>query len=328
MNVQKMDIYVDGYKVQCNYYEDNGYIMIPALFFKHTYVLVDCDREQQSITLKKNNLTITFYKEQFVVLLEEENQTKYDTLVVMPFEYDEKIFVPFQYVSQKLGMSILECSNSHTIKLLTNLSFKNDETVFYKGRANKKRAALTFDDGPDIINTPRILDILYEKKVQATFFVIGQQVRYYPEIFKRIINEGHEVGNHSWSHPNFIELTTAEIKNEIESTEEVIRSHMGRSTSILRPPYGFFAKSDIQIINELGYKVILWSVDTLDWFGLTNEEIISIVDRDLTEGAIILQHCFHSTTGRLDGTVKALPKIIDKLINEGYEIVTVSMLLE
>ena len=103
---------------------------------------------------------------------------------------------------------------------------------------------------------------------------------------------------------------------------------MGKSTSILRPPYGLFTKSDIQIINELGYKVILWSVDTLDWCGLTNEEIISIVDRDLTEGAIILQHCFYSTTGRLDGTVKALPEIIDKLINEGYEIVTVSKLLE
>ena len=329
MNVQTMDIYVDGYQVQSHYYEDNGYIMIPAIFFKHTKVLVDGDGEQQSITLKKNNITITLYVNHFVVLLEEDNQIKYDTIAATPFKYGGKIFIPFQYVSQKLGFSILECPNQ-SISLLTGPSCKNDETVFYKGRINKnkKRASLTFDDGPDNINTPRILDILFDKKVPATFFVIGQQISYHPEIFKRMINEGHEVGNHSWSHPNFIELTASEIKNEIESTEAVIRSYMGKSTSILRPPYGLFTNMDIQIINDLGYKVILWSVDTLDWSGLTTEEIISIVDRDLTEGAIILQHCFYSTKGTLDGTIKALPEIIDKLINEGYEIVPVSMLLE
>ena len=89
---------------------------------------------------------------------------------------------------------------------------------------------------------------------------------------------------------------------------------------------GSFTKSDIQIINELGYKVIMRSIDTLDWTGLTKEEIISIVNRDLKKGAILLQHT--TSSGRLDGTVKALPVIIDKLINEGYEIVTIPKLLE
>lgn len=328
MNVQKFDIYVDDEIVNSDFYECNGSMMIPALFFKHTSVLVDYDGDQQSITLKKNNIIITFYKDQFKVLVVKENQSKYETLVVTPFELDNKIFIPFQYVTQKLGMSILEYSTPGRINLVTNDSIKIKGNVFYKGPINKKMAALTFDDGPDIIYTPKILDILNEKKIKATFFVIGQQVRYQPEMLKRIINEGHEIGNHSWSHPNFIELTTSQLKNEIESTETEIRSLIGKSTSILRPPYGLFTKSDIQIINELGFKVIMWSVNTMDWTGLTSEEIISIVNRDLTGGAILLQHSFQSSTGRLDGTVKALPVIIDNLINEGYEIVTIPKLLE
>ena len=95
---------------------------------------------------------------------------------------------------------------------MTNHSVKSKEKVFYKGPINKKMVALTFDDGPDDIYTPKILDILNEKKIKATFFVIGQQVRWQPEMLKRIIKEGHEIGNHSWSHPNFLELTTSQLK--------------------------------------------------------------------------------------------------------------------
>jgi len=328
MNVQKIDIYVDGHPIQSNYCESKGYMMVPALFFKHTYALVDYDGEKRSIKLEKNDIKITFFKDQFVVLIEKGNQLKNETLKISPIEINEEIFIPFQFVTQILKMSILECSTGGSINLRTNNSVKSNETVFYKGQKNKKMAALTFDDGPDDIYTPQILDILEEKKVKATFFVVGQQVRWQPEIFKRILREGHEIGNHSWSHPNFIELTTSELENEIKSTETEIRSHTGKSTTLFRPPYGFITNSDIQIINELGYKIIMWSVDTLDWSGLTNEEIMSIVNRDLTEGAIILQHSFKNITGKLDGTVKALPEIIDKLIREGYEIVTIPMLLD
>jgi peptidoglycan-N-acetylglucosamine deacetylase len=328
MSVQQIDIYLDGHLVKSHFYECNGYMMIPALFFKHADVLVDYERVQQCITLKQNKTIITFFKDQYEVLVQNENLIKSETLAVTPLEIDGKIFIPFQFVTQNLGMYFLECSPPLRINLVTNHSAGYHKPVFYKGPANKKRVALTFDDGPDEVYTPKILDILNEKKIQATFFVIGQQVSEAPEIVKRIMNEGHEIGNHSWSHPNFMELTASELIKEIKSAETEINSLTGKFTSILRPPYGFVTKSDIQIINDLGYKVIMWSVDTLDWTGLTDAEIISIVNRDLTEGAIILQHSFQSSTSKLDGTVKALPVIIDKLINEGYEIVTISKLFE
>ena len=328
MNVKKINIYVDGQPVKSHFCESNGNMMISALFFKHGNVLVDYEREQQCITLKQNKITITFFKDLYKVLIQEENQINYETLDVAPLELEGKIFIPFEYAAQKLRMSFVECSPPHRIDLVTNKSVGTHNAVFYKGPTNKKKAALTFDDGPDDVYTPKILDILNEKKIQATFFVIGQQIRNASEIVKRIVNEGHEIGNHSWSHPNFNELTASELVEEITSAEAEISSYTGKFTSILRPPYGFVTNPDIQIINNLGYKVIMWSVDTLDWTGLTDEEIISIVNRDLTEGAIILQHSFQSLTSKLDGTVKALPVIIDKLINEGYEIVTISNLLE
>jgi peptidoglycan/xylan/chitin deacetylase (PgdA/CDA1 family) len=328
MSLQQIEIYLDGQPVKSHFYVCNGYMMIPALFFKHANVLVDYEREVQCITLKQNKTTITFFKDQYEVLVQNENQIKKETLAVAPLELQGKIFIPFQYVTQNLGMSFSECFSPLRVDLVTNHSARSHQAVFYKGPANKKRAALTFDDGPDEVYTPKILDILNEKKIQATFFVIGQQVSKAPEMFKRIMNEGHEIGNHSWSHPNFIELTASELIKEIKSTEAEIHSHTGKFTSILRPPYGFVTKSDIQTINDLGYKVIMWTVDTLDWTGLTDKEIISIVNRDLTEGAIILQHSFKSSTSKLDGTVKALPVIIDKLINEGYEVVTISKLFE
>lgn len=328
MNVQQIDIYVDGQQVKSNFCESNGYMMISALFFKHANVLVDYEREQKKITLKQNRTTITFFIDLYKVFIQEENQINCETLEVAPLELESKIFIPFQYVAQRLGMSFLVCSPPFKINLETNHSVGGHTAVFDKGPVNKKKAALTFDDGPEGVNTPKILDILNEKKVQATFFVIGEQVSEFPEMLNRMVDEGHEIGNHSWSHPNFIGLTASELKKEITSTEAEIRSYTGKFSAILRPPYGLVTKSDIQIINDLGYKVIMWSVDTLDWTGLTDQEILSIVNRDLTEGAIILQHSFQSETNKLDGTIKALPVIIDKLINEGYEIVNISKLFE
>lgn len=328
MSVEEIDIYLDGQLVKSHFYVCNGVIMISALFFKHANVLVDFEKEKQCITLKQNKTIITFIKDQYEVLVQTENHITNETLVVTPLELDGEIFIPFQYVTHTLGMSILQCLPPLRINLVTNHSTRSHNAVFYNGPANKKRAALTFDDGPDAVCTPKILDILNDKKIQATFFVIGEQVRRVPEMLKRIINEGHEIGNHSWSHPNFNELTASELIKEIKSAEIEINSHTGQFTSILRPPYGFVTESDIQIINDLGYKVIMWSVDTLDWTGITDEEIISIVNRDLAEGAIILQHSFKTTTGILDGTVKALPVIIDTLTQEGYELVTISTLLE
>ncbi|KAB2337711.1 polysaccharide deacetylase family protein [Cytobacillus depressus] len=194
--------------------------------------------------------------------------------------------------------------------------------VLYKGETENKIVALTFDDGPDGYYTPKILDILKEKNISATFFIIGDQVKMFPNVVKRIQQEGHAVGNHTWSHPNLFELTTTQLKNELQQTDEVIFSHTGIRTRLFRPPYGYYAKSDLQIIDKLGYKVIMWSIDTVDWSGKSSEEIVLKVNMEESPGAIILQHCFGAASGVLDGTVKALPVIIENLLEKGYEFVT------
>lgn len=302
--------------------------MVPALFFKHAHVLVDHGSEKQKITLKQNETTITFFKNRNEVNVQNENFIQTEILPVTPIELKGKIFIPFQYVTQKMGMSLLECSPPHRINLMTNNCSWNPNAFYWNGPSNKKRVALTFDDGPDRYYTPKILDILCKKNVPATFFVIGEQVGKHPELMKRMVMEGHEIGNHGFSHTGFDELTASELIQEITSTEAEIYSYTGKFSSILRPPFGLVTQPDIRIIHDLGYKSIMWTIDTRDWTGLSEEAILSIVNRELTEGAIILQHCFQSYTHKLDGTVKALPVMIENLKNEGYEIVTISKLFE
>lgn len=213
--------------------------------------------------------------------------------------------------------------------LITNSLPQWNTNVYYRGAAAGNKIALTFDDGPDDYYTPKILDILGNKKVPATFFVVGQQIQWYPNMLNRIVKEGHALGNHSWSHPKFSNLTTSQIKEEISRTENEIAILTGeRKTTLFRPPYGDFTNADLNLVSELGYKFILWSVDTLDWTGLSAEEIIAIVRRDLSPGAIVLQHSLKMSPGILDGTVKALSILIDELIAKGYEFVTIECLLK
>ncbi|MFC3883992.1 polysaccharide deacetylase family protein [Bacillus songklensis] len=210
----------------------------------------------------------------------------------------------------------------------TNTPSSGKPIVYQKGDTTEKRIALTFDDGPDRIYTPQILDILREKGVPATFFVVGQQVKRFPELTQRIVREGHSIGNHTWSHPKLPKLTTSQVIQQVQSTQEEIERVTGMKSDLFRPPYGAYTAADIRVLDEHGYRSILWSVDTVDWSGLSAEEILSIVNRDKSPGGIILQHGFEALNGELDGSVQALPKMIDQLREEGYEFVTVQTLLD
>ncbi|MBJ8055420.1 polysaccharide deacetylase family protein [Bacillus cereus] len=331
MKTEQIEIYVDGKMVLTTYYIQDGYVMVPVLFLKYAGILVDYNSKNHSIVLKKDKFLLTLFKNQCKsdVFIEGSKTVLHDSLLTAPIEINDTIYIPFFYVVQRLELVVWSNMEIPRIYLITNSLPKWNSNVYYRGAAAGNKIALTFDDGPDDYYTPKILDLLENKKVPATFFVVGQQIQWCPSMLKRVVKEGHALGNHSWSHPKFTNLTTSQIKEEISRTENEITILTGeRKTTLFRPPYGEFTNADLNFISELGYKLIMWSVDTLDWTGLSAEEIIAIVRQDLSPGAIVLQHSLKMSPGILDGTVKALPILIDELIAKGYEFVTIDRLLK
>src|SRR5262249_17111753 len=126
--------------------------------------------------------------------------------------------------------------------------------------------AMTFDDGPSSATTPRLLDILKARHIKATFFMIGQNAESNPDIVRRILAEGHEIGNHSWTHPQLSKLPEDKVTEEITKTQDAIRSACGYTPTLMRPPYGAITKAQREWIeNQFGLNVILWTVDPFDW---------------------------------------------------------------
>ncbi len=196
---------------------------------------------------------------------------------------------------------------------------------YYMGNTGKKEIALTFDDGPDNRYTPQILRILKEKGVKATFFVVGERAKQYPERLKQIDREGHAIGNHTWNHPNITQLTDQELEKMVQSTSTEIEKITGVKTNLFRPPFGEMNDHQLAMLNHHHYHSILWTADTKDWDGTSAEEIVSSVNKNAGPGVIVLQHSYHES-GKFE-TVKALPQIIDQLRAKGYKFVTVPILI-
>lgn len=182
--------------------------------------------------------------------------------------------------------------------------------------------ALTFDDGPHPVHTPKLLDILKASGVKATFYVLGRSVDAYPDIAKRIVAEGHEIANHSWSHPALSKLGAASVQREIDKTTEVIRKVTGVTPRTMRPPYGATnARLNKRMDEEFGLKVIMWSVDPLDWKYRNSARVTSEIVSKTQPGGIVLAHDIHATT------VAAMPEAIRGLKAKGFRFVTVTELL-
>ena len=181
--------------------------------------------------------------------------------------------------------------------------------------------AMSFDDGPSPTLTPRLLDILKQRGIKVTFFVIGQNVEHAPEIVARAAAEGHEIGNHTWDHPALTKLSDGRIQDEINKTSEAIFKAIGKKPVLLRPPYGAMNARVHRIVEQDGMKVVLWSVDPNDW----KRPGSSVVERRILAGAkpgaIILSHDIHP------GTIEAMPATLDALLAKGYKFVTVSELI-
>ena len=196
--------------------------------------------------------------------------------------------------------------------------------VYRSVATDKKQIALTFDDGPHPTLTPRILEILAKYNVTATFFMVGQNVFNYPEAARAVIEAGHEVGNHTFTHPHIADLNEKAIFNEIGKCEDALEELCEYRPHILRTPQGAMTPSLEKCLLEDDYILVLWSLDTRDWENKSTAHIVRTVLDRVQPGDIILMHDY---IGHNSKTPEALEKIIPILLSQGYEFVTVSALL-
>jgi peptidoglycan-N-acetylglucosamine deacetylase len=194
--------------------------------------------------------------------------------------------------------------------------------TYAQARVDQPYIAMTFDDGPSAENTPRLLEMLKQRNIKATFFLIGQNVVSNPDLVRRILAEGHEIGNHSWTHPQLSKLSDDRVTAEITQTQDAIKDASGFTPTLLRPPYGAITPRQREWIeNRFGLNIILWSVDPFDWKRPGASVITQRILSQTRPGAIILSHDIHKQT------VDAMPATLDALIAKGYKFATVSQLI-
>lgn len=202
------------------------------------------------------------------------------------------------------------------------IGYFNQEKIETMGQVSEsedgKKIALTFDDGPHPYYTEQLLKGLKERNVKVTFFITGQNVEAYPDIVKEIYENGHLIGNHTYSHLQLSSQNEESFKQEIIKTNEVIKEVIGEDTIYVRPPYGSWNK---EFEKELNMFPVLWTIDPLDWCSSDVSCIVNTVCAKAGENDIILMHDQYKTT------VTAALKIVDELMEEGYEFVTVDELL-
>lgn len=191
--------------------------------------------------------------------------------------------------------------------------------TYYMVVTKEKVVALTFDDGPDPNYTGLVLDVLQEKNVKASFFVLGENAKQNPELLLRISKEGHEIGNHGYSHS----YRSSQFVQELAKAEQVIFDLLQQHTYFYRPPGGFVSKDVLQGVKAKDHLLTLWSVDSKDWRNPGASQIAQNVIGSSSPGAIIL---LHDGGERREQTAEALKIIIDRLRNDGYRFVTLSEL--
>jgi peptidoglycan/xylan/chitin deacetylase (PgdA/CDA1 family) len=190
--------------------------------------------------------------------------------------------------------------------------------------ARPRLIALTFDDGPYPIFTPMLLDVLRDLHVPATFFLIGQDAQQWPELTRRIEAEGNEIGDHTFTHPNLDQETNDRVREEILKGRDTLwdLSHDPAVRTLMRPPHGRYTEATLQVAQQLGYSVVLWTDDSGDWRTLTVPEIERHLVEHATAPEIVLLH-----SGKL-ATIEALPFVVERFQKAGYRFVTVGKLLK
>ena len=198
------------------------------------------------------------------------------------------------------------------------------KNVFSQCKVEGNVIALTFDDGPHPQNTPRLLDMLKESNIKCTFFLIGKSASTWPAVVKRIVEEGHEVANHTWDHKQLNLMKDTRAIDELQRTHDAIVNACGTAPVLYRPPYGAIKVAQrAMIMEKLHYPTILWDIDTQDWRSpRTVTKVHDSILKNAHPGAIILCHDIHQPT------IDAMPSTLDDLIAKGFQFRTVSQLIK
>nr|WP_254178475.1 polysaccharide deacetylase family protein [Cytobacillus oceanisediminis] len=229
------------------------------------------------------------------------------------------------------GKRTFEMDSNGMIKKENYVKYPKPFEVIRHGNSSKKEIVLTFDDGPDPDYTPKILDILKRYGIKGTFFIVGENALMHPQLVKRIYDEGHEIGNHTFTHPDITSITPFRLRMELNATQRLIQGITGHSTTLFRPPY--IADTELGTRKEqlpvmeaqkLGYTMVGQSIDSGDWQGSSADELVNRTLDQLSEGSVIL---LHDAGGDRSKTAEALPVIIETLKNRGYTFTTTAGLI-
>ena len=210
------------------------------------------------------------------------------------------------------------------VKTVANLK---KAKVYYHYQTIAPYLSITFDDGPNRIQTPKVLKILKKYNIKATFFVIGENVEYQKDILRKVYKEGHEIGNHFYTHDNINKLTKAQIRKNIVLNNELIYKTIGVRPKLVRPPYGIVNDNLKAVCGELNMSIIIWTddKDSKDWALTKDSEIINNLTKKVKNGDIFL---FHDSNKKFTNTLSAIDVIIPALQKKGYKFVSVSTLLK
>ena len=203
-----------------------------------------------------------------------ERDVSYAYMPYNSFYYGDYInSLPYAYIPQNYEVQMKADDRGSW----TPFSWVEKYAYAFSGPYNKAEVALTFDDGPDLEFTPKILDKLKQHNVKATFFLLGENAEKFPNVVKRIANEGHVIGNHTYSHPNLAKVNDAEYRNQIIKTEEILKRLAGYAPKFIRPPYGEILENQLNWATEQNFMIVQWSVDTVDWKGVSADTITNNV---------------------------------------------------
>lgn len=214
--------------------------------------------------------------------------------------------------------------NSCKVQNVSNTIATN---IYYHYKTIEPYIALTFDDGPDKVQTIKVLEILKKYEIKATFFVIGERIEYQKDILKKIVDEGHEIGNHFYSHENINKISKEKIRESIMTNNELIYSITGKMPKLVRPPYGIVNDNLKTICQELNMSIIIWSndKDSKDWKQTKDNIIINNLTKKVSNGDIFL---FHDGNKKYTNTLSAIDTIIPMLQKKGFKFVDISTLIK
>jgi peptidoglycan/xylan/chitin deacetylase (PgdA/CDA1 family) len=243
-------------------------------------------------------------------------------LVIRPLLICSLSLAAWQTTAGQDSLAVQTASKTNAALPAVSVSPAERQITFSSVRVDGPDIAMTFDDGPNENLTPKLLDLLAAHHVKATFFVVGENAAAHPEILKRAVREGHEIGNHTWSHPNLSKMSDGGVRRELQKTDDAITAAIGFRPTLLRPPYGSItAREKRWIHDEFGYQIILWDVDPLDWKRPGPRVVADRIVKETRNGSIILSHDIHP------GTIGAMPATLTELEAKGFKFVTVSELI-